>query len=99
VDGGKDTDSVHGAYCCNGRWFIHTWSRDGFIASHGCPHQLDLIPKPKVHKLDVWVNVYLDDNGKAQTGPGWSNKADADGYLRRIACIHIQRDITEGEGL
>lgn len=91
---------VHGAYKTNDRWTINYWRANGKILSSGEDHPMDLIPKPKVRKLDVWLNV--DDNGYVESfrdrrAADMKAVMKTDGY--RIACIHIQRDVAEGEGL
>lgn len=58
---------------------------------------IDLFQVPQKRTLDVWVNVYADGT----TGSVRNSKEDAD-YHRlhnRIACLHIVREYTEGEGL
>lgn len=51
--------------------------------------------KPKV-KVDFWVNVY-----PSSSSHWYSTRevADAMAAYDRIACIHIEREVTEGEGI
>lgn len=96
TDGGISHDVVHGAYCSDGVWMHSSWGKNGMVFTGDCRHGLDLIPKPKVRKLDVWIN--LDRDGYKEM---FSDRAIANlsSNEDRIACIHIQREFTEGEGL
>lgn len=71
-------------YTIDGRCIGYTWD-----------DSLALIPVPKRHKRTVWVNVYPDD------GPGYSSKerADYNAGSDRIACLKLDLDFAEGEGL
>lgn len=53
--------------------------------------------EPRKVKVDFWVNVYPN----SRYGFSFSTKKEADQSTigPRIACIHIEREITEGEGL
>lgn len=64
----------------------------------GGSNPLDLIPRPKKHK--VWVNVYHDSSHLPfYFGYAFPNKERAVGAAcpGRIACIEVE--FTEGEGL
>lgn len=94
---------VQGAIKTEDGWEMEEWSASGNYVDEvqTKPHANDLIPKPKVRKLDCWVNVYLID-GMVRIGADYSSKDNADeahGAHERMACIHIQRDVAEGEGL
>lgn len=59
--------------------------------------------KPEPKMLVRWVNVYSDPDTDTDTvsGVNHSTRALADRKAEpdRIACIHIQQEYTEGEGL
>jgi hypothetical protein len=73
-------------YCLDGCYFVE-----------GGPNPRDLVEAPKTVKVEVWMNVYP---GGACYGP-YPNKecADLSGTSNRLACIHIEREVDEGEGL
>lgn len=93
---------VHGAFLKDGEWIQNDWCISGkFDRSDTTPDGLDLIPKPKVHKISMWGNVYLF-NGKAQLGDLCFTKEQAQKKIPiydRIALAHIELDVREGEGL
>ena len=79
-------DHVMGAMDCASGWSACSWRLE--------THQL--IEIKRRHKRTVWLNVYEDHAGGALR-----SKEDADliaGY-NRIACIKIDLDFEEGEGL
>lgn len=59
-------------------------------------HPLDLIEKPKTHKIVGYVNVFKDGDYQV-----YSSRAFADQYLDampdRIACKRIEFEVVEGE--
>ncbi len=94
---GKDSNAVHGAVFRNGMWLITTWRADGCYA--GVKSDNDLIEvKPRIRRT-VWLNVY---SGLMQVYPS-RERADleASTYLsnRRLACVKVEIDCEEGEGL
>lgn len=79
----------------DGRWEICTWTGEGVhnkIVPHGT---LDLIPVPKRHKRTVWLNFYPND----VTSHTCQADADHPLLLSRIACLKLDLEFTEGEGL
>ena len=91
---------VQGAFLSKeGGWSMWLWSKNGLaaICSIGELHMqdMDLIEvKPRI-KRTVWVNVY--SNGFS----GWTDRktADANSSFTRFACIKVEIDCEEGEGL
>ena len=59
-------------------------------------HPLDLIEKPKTHRVIFYVNVFKDGDYQV-----YSSRAFADQYLDampdRIACKRIEFEVQEGE--
>ena len=83
---------VHGAIKQNNGWMEYTWT----ITGHS-DHIKDnsLIEDRPRHKRTVWLNVYEDCAGV------WDSKKEADKYSirERLACIKVELDFEEGEGL
>jgi hypothetical protein len=87
---------IHGAIqlSCSG-WSPASWDDDG--NAFNSFHRDNLIEVRPRHKRTVWVNVYEGD-WDAYTA---SSKEDADENAAdgRIACIKVELDFEEGEGL
>lgn len=73
-----------------------TWNPDGKFCSGAHESEIDLINVPQKRTLDVWVNVYPNNEVFS-----YSTKETADKLAgtHRLACIHIVREYEEGEGL
>ena len=92
TDGGGDYP-VHGATLSRGKWYAVQWTGNG--NGRCADDALDLIEVPETIEIDVWLNVF-DDGLVTQ----WRSKEEADKQaFSRIACIHLQRTVTKGEGL
>lgn len=83
IDGEKDT--------------VRRWTKDGRFATYSRgPHSHDLINTPVKRRITGWLNVYPD-------GEAYFNEhrddADREADASRIACIHIDIEYTEGDGL
>jgi len=89
---GKGTYPVHGAVKVDDGWLSYTWEATG---TQGVSNVHDLIEVRPRHKRTVWVNVY----DKAICD--FRTKEDADRYAgdTRMACIKVELDFEEGEGL
>jgi len=91
---GNELKRVHGAFknTYSGCWTSCDWEASG---SHWRDMLLDLIEVRPRHKRTVWVNVY------GHCLSYYSNKEDADMFAggHRIACIKVELDFEEGEGL
>ncbi len=94
TDGGCGR-SVHGAVNCAGVWVSTTWREDGrFFTYMG--DEADLIEvKPRI-KRTVWLNV-----SRGHVGCYYDSKehADLNKTLGAIACVKVEIDCEEGEGL
>jgi len=81
----------------NGQWWWKSarWTEDGRYDYHGRQTETDLIEVRPRHKRTVWLNVY--DHCFSY----YDNKEDADMFAggRRIACIKVELDFAEGDGL
>ena len=92
TDGGDDFP-VHGAIKDRDEavWRNYSWHSNGF----GVYSDLNLIEVRPRHKRTVWVEVY--DEG---TPIVYLSKPSAEGYhVNRIACIKVELDFEEGQGL
>lgn len=97
TDGGGNRP-IHAAYCDNNskKWWASVWSEKGFYNNCYEPTDLDLIEVKPRHKRTVWLNVY--DNHVY----GAYSKEHADVHPHadsRIACVKVEIDCEEGEGL
>jgi hypothetical protein len=95
TDEGCGVASVHGAIKTkDGIWHVYSWSEDG-LSIFGRERHEDLIEVRRRHKRTVWVTVYpmnryqiSDENIQCDIYPP-----------KRIACIKVELDFEEGEGL
>ncbi len=73
-----------------------SYTKEGLIISN-CLNNGDLINIPIKHKREVWVNVYptTDVSGFFNT----RQAADRYSFNDRIACIKLNIEFEEGEGL
>tara|TARA_R110000868_G_scaffold308344_1_gene569848 strand:+ start:690 stop:1034 length:345 start_codon:yes stop_codon:yes gene_type:complete len=75
-------------------WMLATWSVDG-CALNDINHPSDLVEvKPRI-KRTMWVNVCPN------TITTFFHRLDADNYAgsSRLACVKVEIDCAEGEGL
>jgi len=87
---------VHGAILMEEGWEHRTWSSSGYIMM--CEdHKYDLIEVRPRHKKAVWLNVYV--NGALPEVCSSKEHADRNAGCNRIACIKVELDFAEGEGL
>ena len=86
---GWSASPVHGAIKVEGEWRSSCWSVRGI---HHTDRAYDLIEVRPRQKRTVWVNVYPDEvfTHHHQHVP---NRKD------RIACIKVELDFAEGDGL
>jgi hypothetical protein len=88
---------VHGAVCTDGRWGMTGWNQNGHWLSKE-ESEYDLIEVRPRHKRTVWLNVY-DDGWIASFSSKQTNVKNMVGNERLIACIKVELDFEEGEGL
>jgi hypothetical protein len=95
--------AVHGAILTEDGWWSMCWAEDGkFICGgvyDGSPSSSsDLVEvKPRI-KRTVWFNVYPKPQGLT-AGCSSKEQADAMQVGNRIACVKVEIDCEEGEGL
>jgi len=100
---GNSIWAVHGAILTEDGWWAMCWAKDGkFICGgvyDGSPSSAsDLIEvKPRI-KRTVWFNVYPETQG-ATVGCLSKEHADKLQAPNRIACVKVEIDCEEGEGL
>ncbi len=71
----------------------HVFQSSGML--YASPGSYDLLPP--VRKIEGWVNVYA--NGGSSGIHHTRESADRAVCRERIACLHIVREYTQGEGL
>ena len=92
TDGAKG--KIHGAMLTDEGWEHRTWDASGRIML--CePHDYDLIEVKPRHKRTVWLNVYEKSISHWDSKELAADRASSD----RIACIKVDLDFEEGEGL
>ena len=97
TEAGGDCPS-HGAVKNHDGWEICSWKENGEVED-GAASSYDLIEvRPRI-KRTFWINLYPTSEGCHGAYP---KKEDAD-YIappnRRIACVKVEIDCEEGEGL
>jgi len=94
--------AVHGAYFENGGWRMMSWKLTGFHSFSEREHDLDLVEiKPRI-KRTFWVNVYEKTgtvHNTKERASYLSNVFPLDDSDSRIACVKVEIDCEEGEGL
>lgn len=86
---GYSSAAIHGAYKDDeGRWLQHCWHKNGKCYENG----FDLIEVRPRHKRTVWLHVFQNSTVCA------TEEAYYD-ITNRIACIKVELDFEEGEGL
>jgi len=96
TDGGG-RNPIHGSIKDEDGWIFQVWPKSGRYINEDEDYRIDLIEVRPRHKRTVWLNVYGGD-WDAYTA---ESKKDADKNASddRIACIKVELDFQEGEGL
>jgi len=87
---------IHGAIRGFNFWQPSSWTKFGSYREHFEDHEYDLIEVRPRHKRTVWLNVY--GNHVYGTDDRYGADVAADTY-NRIACIKVELDFAEGDGL
>lgn len=90
TDGGDGT-AIHGSFKEGDRWQIVNWKSDGQFYEFHESH-LDLIEVKPRHKRTVWLHVFNTSTVCATEDAYYD-------ITNRIACIRVDLDFEEGEGL
>ena len=86
---------VHGAILTNDGWEHRTWNSSGLIVL--CQeHDYDLIEVRPRHKWKVWMNIYGPTSFTSHIS---REQAEDEQDTNRIACIKVELDFEEGQGL
>jgi hypothetical protein len=98
---GNELKRVHGAFkhTYSGCWTSCDWESSG---SHWRDTLLDLIEVRPRHKRTVWLAVYPNGYVEATSKLEWRNGPCINGPHdgeKPIACIKVELDFEEGEGL
>ena len=99
TDGGG-TCSVHGAILKNGEWESTRWNKYG-VDIYNSHYKDNLVEvKPRI-KQTIWVNVYPESVSLKIMSVSWPSKERADNQAmsNRIACVKVEIDCEEGDGL
>jgi len=90
VDGGPLQILIHGAVLDKGGWSITSWGSDGeWSKDH---KDWDLIEDRPRHKRTVWLHVFKNSTVCATEEAHYE-------ITNRLACIKVELDFEEGEGL
>jgi hypothetical protein len=87
---------VHGALKNDEGWMALQWQKDG--SWHPSDKGFYLVEvKPRI-KREYWINIY---DGEARRGHAYLTREQADLSCNfdRIACVKVEIDCEEGEGL
>ena len=97
TDGGGPCP-VHGAVSGLNFWSTASWSKNGsYKLVYGQENDWDIIEVRPRHKRTVWLNVY--GSGVVPEACSSKERADLAAACGRIACIKVELDFEEGEGL
>ena len=92
TDGGGP-QPVHGAVSGLSFWSTASWSKNGsYNLAYGQEHDNDLIEVRPRHKRTVWLHVF-------KNGSVCATEETYYVVSGRIACIKVELDFEEGEGL
>jgi hypothetical protein len=92
---GNEPRPVHGAFKSQSGWVSCCWQRDGVQMNYPGPYDLIEV-KPRI-KRTVWANLYID--GRITLGHPSKEDADKCADRGRLACVKVEIDCEEGEGL
>jgi hypothetical protein len=95
TDGAQCGTCVHGAVFNNEWWGSVTWNSNGSARSWR-EDDLDLIEVRPRHKWTVWMNIYGRTSFTSHIS---REQAEDEQDVNRIACIKVDLDFEEGEGL
>ena len=91
---GDGTHPVHGAckHPETGGWVLQRWNEQGRISGPDFPSDLIEV-KPRI-KRTMWLNLYAREDR-----PSTKKEADEHAFDTRLACVKVEIDCEEGEGL
>ena len=92
---GQEDWPIHGAILKSFGWSSECWTKDGSSLTN-MPHADDLIEIRPRHKRTVWLNVYGRPDDVTAYNCRWKANQSVS---PRIACIKVELDFAEGDGL
>ena len=92
---GRGLHAIHGAFKDHAEWRTCTWQENGVNFILEGPFDLIEV-KPRI-KRTVWANLYID--GRITLGHSSKEDADKCADRGRLACVKVDIDCEEGEGL
>ena len=94
---GSGRNPVHGSIKEEDGWIYNVWPKSGrYSEDDDEEHRIDLVEiKPRIKQL-VWINVYPDNCFFVYQE---KRKADIQAMGHRIACVQVEIDYSEGDGL
>ena len=93
TDGGHGK-IIHGAIKNGPHWDPFSWQSNGMVSCYD-QNVEDLVKVCPRHKRTVWVNVYEENGPTAHRSRELADQYRCD----RIACIKVELDFEEGDGL
>ena len=93
---GQEDWPIHGATLKSFGWSSECWTKDGSSLTN-MPHADDLVEVRPRHKRTVWMNMYSE--GFISSEHEDKEAADRSAFAGRIACIKVELDFEEGQGL
>ena len=79
-----------------GEWWALHWDQSGRVPNSCEGYGHNLAQPPKTLRVRLWLNVY---DGGISYQYGTRTLADMEASSARLACIEIDREVEEGEGL
>jgi hypothetical protein len=92
---GQEAWPTHGAVLTEYGWSSECWNKNGSCLTDK-PHGKDLIEVRPRQKWAVWMNIY---DRTSFTSHFSREQAEVEHDTDRIACIKVELDFEEGEGL
>jgi hypothetical protein len=99
TDGGGPCP-IHGAISGLNFWSTANWSKNGsYTVVYGQEHDNDLIEVRPRHKRIVWLIVWSSNYIQVMNTPEWQISTSGRSGEVPYACIKVELDYEEGEGL
>lgn len=99
TDGGGP-QPVHGAIFGLNFWSTANWSKNGsYTVVYGQEHDNDLIEVRPRHKRTVWLIMWSSNYFQVMSTPEWQISTSGRSGEMPYACIKVELDFEEGEGL
>jgi hypothetical protein len=93
----SNINEVHGAVLREGGWYIEIWNIEGDYLNSGSSSNYDLVEVKPTTKITQWLNIF--HGGRIGIHPTRETADESAAILTRAACIEINLEYKEGEGL